>query len=529
MTSATGPEPGHPWPRLALPHAVLGLFALGMVAWDLWVLVNDRRPTLGSDSFTMAAAGACRDLTPHSLLALFLSVKGPLVPLMSVPFILVVGPLPLATRLLCSVAHGLLILQAFALTRRMTGRPTAGLWAALIIGTFPMTVGWARLDFHDPILANMVLLVLHVMFVTRLDRGLPSLKLGLLVGASTLVKLASPVFLAGPCLWLLVTRVRGAATWRNLGILAVGAMAVASLWMVPNLSFVLRNFRESTGLGTETAWDKARLYLSLPGSGPLLALALLALALLMRRDGWRDRRWTLLASALLPPLAAFVLVFDYSARYVLPLFPVAATALGVGIDRLVEGVPGGRRRWAATAVALVLIGGFLWCNLGGLPSPRDREASTGILVPDRRPYGAMGRVLTRLKSMGEEVLVLASDDRAAEMTAALVALWRYRGIDLKPIPLAVACQRLAQGRRLPVLRAVTGHFAGDGLPLASPGLHTVPMRHVFYGRLALSWLKTHHCKALGSSTDTFNIIDTGYLCVGARAPRPGAVPTCVHE
>jgi 4-amino-4-deoxy-L-arabinose transferase-like glycosyltransferase len=88
---------------------------------------------------------------------------------------------------------------------------------------------------------------------------------------------------------------------------------------------------------------------------PFLILFLGGLAHLLRRSRERGRQWLAPAAAAL----AFVLVsttttINIGLRHALAVYPLMAISLGLGVDLLLRGLSGSRRRIAAIAVALCL-------------------------------------------------------------------------------------------------------------------------------------------------------------------------------
>jgi 4-amino-4-deoxy-L-arabinose transferase-like glycosyltransferase len=116
------------------------------------------------------------------------------------------------------------------------------------------------------------------------------------------------------------------------------------------------------------------------GLGPL-ALALLALPISIRRAGWRERDWFLLAW-IAPPAAFYVLVHFGQAGYVLTFLPALVILLsGALVEVISAGSERLRRpnwRWALTAAALlplVLINTGFFVN--ARPIPREFNNRTG--------------------------------------------------------------------------------------------------------------------------------------------------------
>jgi len=194
------------WPvRGAL--AALIAFSLG---WDLWAVLTDLRLS-GSDTFTPQLLSAYENYQQSGLGGIIgwmgqTGYKEPLAPLLTMPLLLILDQVPLAPRLVSVLAHAVLTWQCYHLARCLGGRVWAGLWAALIMITTPLIFGWARLSFHEPLLAVMVLGALQVMARAPLVRFRQAVLLGLLLGLDLLTKLSFIVFMVAPGVWFVLRR-----------------------------------------------------------------------------------------------------------------------------------------------------------------------------------------------------------------------------------------------------------------------------------------------------------------------------------
>ena len=123
--------------------------------------------------------------------------------------------------------------------------------------------------------------------------------------------------------------------------------------------------------------------LRLAWGAPLLAAGLVARP--------RTPRFTFVTLA--APLAAVYLSYVVSVggdfmglhRFILPLFAIAAILVGLGLERLAGWTPPGPRRWAAPALAAVVVLGFGWSQqrltAASLAPPPGKMADRGIDTP----------------------------------------------------------------------------------------------------------------------------------------------------
>lgn len=435
----------------------LVLLVAFLLAWDLWALLVDQQLTIGPDSFLYHTLRVLADRPG----ALFLEApKGPVPAALALVLVKLVGHLPLATRLLSTLAHSVLVLQAHDLGRRLGESPRAGLWAALICGTAPVIVGWSRMDYPELLLAVMVMATLQLLLRVTLDRVTPAVVLGVAIGLGILTKPGFVVYMIGPGLWFLHVRLRTRRALVGAAAVLVATAAVAGPWLWVNATMIWQNIAGATHLPAG-AWEKARSYLSLPGAWPLLLLFAAATV-----GVWRQRPATrqILAPLVLMVVISFgllLIVFDYWSRYLIPVIPAAAVVVGAGISELQQRFPRHRypARIAAAGLVATLLALFVWLNFSTpLPSP-SRSHLAGMLSPNPQPLSGLKRAISTLSSHGSSVLLVFASPEIFGYTEGLVVpseIWRFRGLNLEPIDLASAQQLLAGGKPLPVLLVQEG-------------------------------------------------------------------------
>jgi 4-amino-4-deoxy-L-arabinose transferase-like glycosyltransferase len=433
-----------------------------LLAWDLWALVVDRQITIGPDSFLYHTLRVLGDLDRGGgATALFLEApKGPVPAALALVLVQLVGQVPLATRLLSTLAHGVLVLQTHDLGRRLGESPRAGLWAALVCGTAPMVVGWSRMDYPELLLAAMLLATLQLLQRVTLDRMIPAVVLGVTLGLGILTKPGFVIYVIGPGLWFLYVRLRSRRALARAAVTLVAMAAVAGPWLLVNAGMIGQNIAGATHLHAG-AWEKARSYLSLPGIWPLLLVFVAATVGLWRHRSATRPLLAPLALTVLIPLGLLLLVFDAWSRYLVPVIPTAAVVVGAGISELQGRFS--RHRYPALIAAAGLVGTllalFVWLNLSTpLPSPV-RSQQAGMLSPNPRPLAGLERAISALGSHGRSVLLVFASPEVFGYTEGLVVpseVWRLRGLELEPIDLTSARHLLAGGDPLPVLLVQEG-------------------------------------------------------------------------
>jgi len=498
--------------RRAIQLLLAGLLVF-VLGWDVWAVVQDRRLT-GSDTFTPKLVELATSLEQGQLRRWLRAEdpKGPVPAVLALPLLYAVGDGPLAARLLSVLSHGGLILLAFALARQIGGRRSAGLWAALLCATSPMVFGWCRLDYPEPLLALLLLAALLLMMQPRL----PWLALGVCLALALMVKLSLAVLMLGPALWLAVRHlhhIRQQGAWRALlPPILCGAVFLALIapWLLHNLQMVLVNLNDTHHELAMMGRTRTLGYLHLPTIGPLLAMALLALAVLWS-DGTRQQRWqlALLGSCIVASLVIFLTSFTYWSRYLMPTTTVMAVVAGAGLDRAQHRLRPRVRQALGVAAAVLLTGQLAVVSLVGLPTRLPREHYSGLLTPDRRPHDGYQRALSALQRLKQPMLVVYDSVFAMHRTEGIDAIWRRRNLALPVIPPRDLITDYQPGQELSVL-LVSGmrdpdRSATDLSQLVSREAWRNMLPHdteLLYYREVLSWLaRQKEVRQLVSTTD----------------------------
>lgn len=442
--------PLHPRQGQLLLAALLLFFA----AWDMRAVLADRRlsPTdstvedalllqqaLGQDGLGLGAW--LRDIRKGPL-------AGPVVALADVA----VGDPVLAGRLVNVALKGVVLWLVCLITVRLTASWGAGLCAAVICGTFPMVYGWFRLDYHEPLVAALLLWCLRLMLST-LRRPREAALLGLALGLGLLAKLSFAVFISAPLVILAIQLLRRQGGPRFLGLVAGICVLVTGWWLLPNAAHLLSYLGQSHQRVSETPVTRLVIYTwGVHGSALLLGFAALGAAAAWRLGVTSGRALLLLAGSLAGGLAWLVLLFDSWPRYLVPGFPVAAILCGLGLagaGRLAAPRLGARLiKVAAGGCLAALLLNFCVDNLRGLrPSLKEREGGAGMVKADRRTYEAYPRAVAALGRLSGPSLELPGWRRMlGKRPVALSLVWQRRGLTLPRATVARLAEHLSQGQ-----------------------------------------------------------------------------------
>jgi hypothetical protein len=424
------------------------------LAWDLWAVLTDNR-FRGTDTLVDATITIYDDVKAQGLLPAILgelpegSAKGPVGRIVALFALLLFKQVPLAMRLVTVIAHGLLVLQSYDLGRRLSGRPGAGLWAALLCGVFPLVFGLCRLSYYDGLVAVLVAASLQLMLRLHPDRLRPALLLGVVVAVGVTTKLSYMLYVVAPGLWLAFRSLRD-RRWRSMLVSGGVALLLVVPYLLINLQDLFASVRGASRVSMYTPLlEKVTYYATLPGFTPLLLITIASAAAL-----WITRRvdrWDLaLFLTFLPSLLSLLLV-NYWSRYLLPVIPLMLVITGAGIAWLLERLP--RRPAIAVGVLIVTaaVGRFVHLNLTGYSTSEVRELYAGMVTPDQRAYDGFGRALSACRDQNSELL-LAHDSIVGEVTARdLPRLWHYRGAEAWWMAVDEAKRRLARGTPVCVL------------------------------------------------------------------------------
>ena len=391
----------------------IGVLVVWIVAWGLRACLLDREQAQTDNILGQATLfyEAIRDGNLRGLWPLMF-VDGyhpPLPALWATPLAMAMGFSPETVRISCLLLHPVVVVQVYSLSRALYPDREVAFLACLLSATVPMLAGWFRTDFPEPLTTVLVLATLRSMFTVDLRRPWPAARLGLLVGLGALTKLSFWIFILLPAIYFAARRVRGKRSLALAALAVACALAVCGWWYLPSLDAILINFQLSRG-GSEEGIRWARLtgYLWLPAGNLSMTVAAAAGALLAAwTRGVARQRLLLLLLSWVSSYLAFLLVFDFWARYIVPLIPLSCVLTALAWNRLLAWL-GPRARAAAlglTAVALLV--SFTALNLSSSLSVRQH---LGLISPQ---VDSIFKQLVQLLQEQPSVAVITADDNAA--------------------------------------------------------------------------------------------------------------------
>lgn len=368
---------------LRLDESPSGFFcdeaSAGYDAWSLWETARDQYGT-----FLPAFARSFGDWDEASYRYL------------AVPFVALLGPTVVATRLPAALAGLATIPLLHALVRRTHGDRAAAL-AALCLAVSPWHVLFSRIAFRG-VLAPFALVLAVLLAVQARER--PARWIGAGAAAALALWTYSPARVVVPALAVVIV----ALEWRRLSararrplalgaaIFAVALALLATFWTSPEGMARARS-ELRPALELEPTWDAYASYFDAPflfgegdpnlrhsprGWGQLhlfemlgVSLGLVVLALRRRRDDLLFAIWLVLA-----PVPAALTASEHALRAILAV-PALAAISGIGLARLADLARRPRERALARAlpVTALALAGLMLVRTVYVDYPRESAAS----------------------------------------------------------------------------------------------------------------------------------------------------------
>ncbi|MCB9489215.1 MAG: hypothetical protein H6684_10830 [Deltaproteobacteria bacterium] len=383
-----------PTPRLAV--ALLAALAVAVTVGNLWWHSTHPAPVFDIHQLPLIAVDQVDRFIDHPIMeaaAVLWHMPRPhecLYNLTAAPFLLLSRTHP-GLAITSTFFYLVAMLLVFAIAKRVTGDPWAGLIGATAFALTPAAFGWSRIFL--PFTTSMAFSAAGVWLLTHAQgftRAGPTLALAVLaLFASVLGEAVGDnapllVIYAATGAYVFALRLREPGPGRTRALLLVGmaAMIVIAFGNKPYLRFALEYVGEQGDEYAATGGNVLQNPMAIFAYARVLATHILqpffalltvgAVALLITKRTWRGtppavarrRDEILILVWLLAPLLVQSLIVKKHYKYVLALVPACAALIGVASARL----PVMGRRALAAAVLVVGGGMYVALSLGAIPA-----------------------------------------------------------------------------------------------------------------------------------------------------------------
>lgn len=369
---------------------------------------------------------------PHALVSVVGSTEnGPLTPLLSMPFLLVMGRTAVAAVMLQPVLHCVCAVAVAGVTRHLGGR-RAALVAGAVTLAFPAALVSAHsYQFGLTTGACVALAVWALLASDRMRRTWPSLAFGAAIGGMLLARTMTVGFLPAFAVAVAIQVAHQRRALLNLAGAGVVAAVVAAPWWIlawPSVSsYLLRN-----GYGDRSQyWGKTAIWGRFVSrvdfafrdlKPPFIALGLLVAALAVvsvirwRRDGGTVRSWPPLtrnsvtvASIIVVGYAALMSTSNAGSWFDMPI-EMLLIAGCVGTAARLPALPAPSRP-ATVAGGVVAVAVFWWLTDARTGAVLAAATAFGCLVVATWTYAPMlsaGSALPRVRARLSTIAVVLS-------------------------------------------------------------------------------------------------------------------------
>ena len=307
----------------------------------------------------------------------------PLVSYASIPFYSVFGE---------SEFSGLLIMTFFLLVfagsvygiGASLYTPRAGLIAAAAISSFPVVIDFSRSFMLDLPLASLVALSVYLLLRTEsFSKFVPSLLLGVSLGAGMLTKWTFPVFLIGPFLFTAYQAFKNRPgrllLLRNISASILVGMLLMAPWYISHIIQILSGRSGELGRGENTAVQSIFYYLSiLPEQASWLGLLFLIIGIAAY-----FRKYTSTHTFLLVWFASgyfFLTVIGFKLpRFSIALLAPLAVMASAGLETMKFNSPTRGQRLYTAAVSVLLLQYLLFTYVPSASALGIQLSKTGIV------------------------------------------------------------------------------------------------------------------------------------------------------
>jgi len=283
----------------------------------------------------------------------------PLVSYTSIPFYAVFGESEFSGMLVMTFFLLLFAVSVYGIGASLY-TPRAGLLAAASISFFPVVIDFSRTFMLDLPLSSLVVLSVYLLLRTKsFSQFIPSLLLGVALGAGMLTKWTFPVFLIGPFLYTTYQAFKNGpgrlTAVRNISTAILAGMFLMAPWYIAHIVQILSGRSGELGRGENTVIQSIFYYFSiLPEQASWLGVLFICIGIAVY-----FRKYSSSHTFLLVWFASgyfFLTLIGFK----LPRFSIALLAplvlmTGAGFEKLNFDSPRrGRRLYAAAVLALLL-------------------------------------------------------------------------------------------------------------------------------------------------------------------------------
>lgn len=311
------------------------------------------------------------------------------------------------------ILHLVLMFQVRSMLMRLTSCRTSSLMGFWLVATLPVTAGWFRMDFPEPLVSVMLLLTLGVIMQTGLSRVRDAAWLGLVVGLGSLTKLSYCVFILAPGLAYLAMFVRDRIMLRNSLVVAAVWGAVGGWWYLLSAETIWHNLQMSTHRQLDLSHRFSAYFGEAPEWPFVLLLALAGIPLAYRGFPAQRRGILLLAITLGCGVFGMLFIFDPQERYMVPLHAIAMVLLCAGGAAILRRAGARVHGLTVLLVILCLVGVSTVANTGPPTSrPVELYSPRGLMAVEQHDLTGLRRAHDWIRDRTPFYVLVALDGQA---------------------------------------------------------------------------------------------------------------------
>ena len=396
--------------------------AAWMLLWGVTAILSNGRPSGPDGVFprVWSLFNMLRFDGPGSFLVWIVDKKThpPLPALYGTALAAIFGPSRETVRLGGLLLQLVLLFQVRGLILALTSCRTSAVLGCWLVAALPVTAGWFRMDFHEPMVSVLLMATLGMAARWRVHRAKEAALLGLMVGLGSLSKLGYGVFILAPGLIIIARFLRDPRTRGKAPIVALTMALSGGWWYLLCFDELPRYMAMSISQQFMLAERLAVYCLEAPELTFLGLLALVGIPATLR--AFPGARWgiLLLGATLVFGAGALLFWFDTHIRYIIPLHGVAMVLACSGAAGILTRISPGVHKWALALALLVLVGFSCWANLGPIPhESMELYGSRGLISSNPHDYKGLHRAHAWIMKQGRAYLLVSRDPETAAWTS----------------------------------------------------------------------------------------------------------------